>query len=218
MNSSLLDPYYDPEADTQTKRNRLPHWQQEQTWTFVTWRLGDSLPKGKLKQWRAERAAWLERHPEPWDTKTEVAYHDQFTHKIDEWLDQGSGSCVLGKPENASILAGTLKHFNQKSYKIASFVVMPNHLHVLFQPLAGTDLARIVQSWKGYSAREINKQMGTKGSLWQEDYWDHLIRNESHFFKVAEYIRENPVKARLSPDQFLLWEAERGLSSPRDLL
>ncbi len=111
MNRASPNHYYNPEAHTQTKRNRLPHWQQGQTWTFLTWRLGDSLPKGRLHQWRAERATWIKQHPEPWDNNTESEYHERFTLRIDEWLDQGRGSCVLRERPNAKIVARTLNHF-----------------------------------------------------------------------------------------------------------
>ena len=197
--------------------NRLPHWQQGEAWVSVTWRLGDSLPQAKLDQWLEEKDAWLAHHPEPWDEKTEADYHDRFSRQIDDWLDQGSGSCVLKDPENAKIVADALRHFDGERYEIGSFVVMPNHVHALFRPLEENTLAEILKSWKGFTAREINKRLGKSGELWQEDYWDRLIRNEVHFLRVVEYFRENPAKARLKDGEFVLWEGEteRGLSSPR---
>jgi REP element-mobilizing transposase RayT len=75
---------------------------------------------------------------------------------------------------------------------------------VLFRPLEGHALPEIVKSWKGFTSREINKRAGKTGALWQDEYWDRLIRHEQHFFKVAEYIRENPVKARLREGEFIL--------------
>lgn len=205
--------FFNPHAEIDVTKNRLPHWQQGAAWVFVTWRLGDSLPKAKLDQWREERAIWLSRHPEPWDEKTESEYHDRFSSQIDEWLDQGSGSCVLKDPVNAGIVADALRHFDGDRYEIVSFVVMPNHVHVLFRPLGKYTLPEILKSWKGFTAREINKRIGRMGALWQDEYWDRLIRSERHFFKVAEYIRENPVKVSLKKEEFVLWE--RGLSSPQ---
>ena len=172
---------------------------------FVTWRLGDSLPKAKLDQWKEERAIWLSHHPEPWDEKTEAEFHARFSSQMDEWLDQGSGSCVLKDPGNAGIVADALRHFDGERYEIASFVVMPNHVHVLFRPLGKHTLPEILKSWKGFTARKINKRIGKTGALWQNEYWDRLIRSERHFFKVAEYIRENPVKAGFKESGFV-WE------------
>jgi type I restriction enzyme R subunit len=214
--------FFNPHGEIDVTQNHLPHWQQGEAWVFVTWRLGDSLPKAKLDQWKNERDSWMAHHPEPWDKKTEAEYHERFSHQIDEWLDQGSGSCLLKDPANAKIVAHALRHFNGDRYELASFVVMPNHVHVLFRPLEGHALPEIVKSWKGFTSREINKRAGKTGALWQDEYWDRLIRHEQHFFKVAEYIRENPVKAKLEgghscPPFLMLLEKERGLSSPRPI-
>jgi type I restriction enzyme R subunit len=203
--------FFNPHGEVDVTQNHLPHWQQGEAWVFVTWRLGDSLPKAKLNPWKHEREAWVTHHPEPWDEKTENEYHERFSWQIDEWLDQGSGSCVLKDPANARIVADALRHFDGERYELDSFVVMPNHVHVLFRPLGVHALPEIVKTWKGFTAREINKRIGNTGELWQDEYWDRLIRNERHFFKVAEYIRENPVKAKLREGQFIL---EGALSNP----
>jgi REP element-mobilizing transposase RayT len=94
---------------------------------------------------------------------------------------------------------------------------MPNHVHVLIEQAAGWPLAKVVQSWKRHTAREIN-QLGNPGApsctrllkeempsatrrsqnpLWQRDYWDRYIRDERHYAAAKEYIEQNPVKAGL---------------------
>jgi len=212
-NRGLENPhsFFDPDAEIEVTANRLPHWQQGETWVFVTWRLADSIPKAKLDQWKEERAIWFSLHPEPWDAATEAKYHDRFSVQIDEWLDAGSGSCVLKDPENAKIVVDALRHFEGERYEIDAFAVMPNHVHVLFLPLGKHALPEILKSWKGYTARKINMRMGRAGELWQDEYWDRLIRSEQHFLKVAEYIRENPLKARLGEGEFVYG---RGQESP----
>ncbi len=196
--------FFSPYDEIRTTSHHLPHWHQDKVHVFVTWRLGDSLPGIKLQQWKEEQAAWLTHHPEPWDNKTETEFHACFSWQIDAWLDQGIGSCVLRDPLNALIIANAFRHFDGVRYELASFVVMPNHVHVMFRPMAEHTLADIVKSWKGFTAREINKRMGTKGPLWQDEYWDRLIRSEQHFRRVVRYIRENPEKARLKQGEFLL--------------
>ena len=166
---------------------------------------------GKLQQWKAERETWLRLHPEPWDEKTEEEYHERFSRQIDEWLDQGSGSCVLRDPKLAALVADAIRHFDGERYDLASFVVMPNHVHVLFRPRSPHRLEEILKSWKGFTAREINRRIGKTGTLWQEDYWDRLIRNSRHFAKCVEYIRENPSKAKLREGEFVM---EGGHSCP----
>ena len=147
--------------DVDEHRRNLPHWQQGECWVFVTWRLGDSLPKAKLDQWKEERAIWLSRHPEPWDRKTEAEYHDRFSRQIDEWLDQGSGSCVLKEPANATIVAEALRHFDGERYAIAAFVVMPNHVHVLFRLLGDHALAVVAETGRNRLDQPVRQQFGT---------------------------------------------------------
>lgn len=197
--------FYQPLAGVERTHHHLPHWNQSDTWTFVTWRLADALPKEKLEQWRLEKTAWLNVHPEPWDHDTQVEYDQRFTMKIDDWLDQGSGSCLLRKTRFRSVVADALKYFEGERYHLANFVVMPNHVHVLFAPLDGFLLPGIPQSWKRHTSREINKLAGRTGRLWQDEYWDRLVRNERHFQRVDEYIRENPVKANLMDGEFELY-------------
>lgn len=83
-----------------------------------------------------------------------------------------------------------------------SWVIMPNHVHLLFRPVE--PIAKLVQAWKSVSA----KRMG-KGTIWQPNYRDTLIRDGEHFANAVRYIRKNPGKARLREGQFTLWEGER---------
>jgi REP element-mobilizing transposase RayT len=209
------DCFVNPYAPIDRHEHHLPHWQQGAVFYFVTWRLADSLSSTKLKAWKYERELWLRLHPEPWDEKSEEEYHERFSRKIDEWLDQGQGSCLLRDVSYSALVAKAMLHFDGERYVVASFVVMPNHVHVLFRVMAPYRLEQIVKSWKGFSAREINRRTGKVGSLWQEDYWDRLIRNSRHFYKCLQYIRENPVKACLQEKSFVLYESkEGGFSNP----
>lgn len=48
---------------------------------------------------------------------------------------------MLEDPANAKIVADALRHFDGERYELASFVVMPNHVHVLFRPAGKNVLA-----------------------------------------------------------------------------
>jgi hypothetical protein len=140
------DHFLDPFAPIQKHGHRLPHWEQDSVYYFVTWRLADSLPKEKLARWSEEKGLWLRLHPPPWDTPTEAEFHEKFSRSIDEWLDAGEGSCVLHDPELARCVADTLLHFDGLRYQMDCFVVMPNHVHALFRLLGPHRLESVVKS------------------------------------------------------------------------
>ncbi|MCH8514643.1 MAG: transposase [Kiritimatiellae bacterium] len=186
-------------------QNDLPHWQQGEAWIFVTFRLGDSLPEEKLKQWRFERDQWMAEHPEPWDEQTVWDYHQKFTEQLEMWLDAGEGSCALRDPEVRILVENALFFFHGERYDLDCYVIMPNHAHVLFRPKNDHALSRILHSWKSYTGNVINKKIGKTGSFWQEDYWDRLVRSEKHMNHCRRYIAENPVKAGLREGEYTLW-------------
>ena len=106
------------------------------------------------------------------------------------------------------IVAQTLRYFEGVRITMISFVVMPNHVHALFVQNPEWSLEKLMLSWKRFSAREVNKMVERSGGLWQRDYFDRLVRDETHFANCVRYIRRNPEKARLSAGQYVLWESD----------
>ena len=200
--------FLNPYADIRQTENRLPHWQQEGAVYFVTFRLADAVPTRLLAQWEDDRNAWLRVHPEPWSHEVEREYHQRFSGAIERWLDAGHGACLLRRPECAQILAEALRHFEGQRVIMISSVVMPNHVHALFVQNPEWPLEKLIQSWKRFTAREINKVLERSGSLWQRDYFDRLVRDEKHFANCVRYIRRNPEKANLGGHEFILYENE----------
>ena len=200
--------FFNPYADIRQTKNRLPHWQQQGATYFVTFRLADSVPMRLLRQWESERKNWLRVHPEPWSFELEQEYHQRFSSAIERWLDVGHGACLLRRSECAQIVAGALNHFEGVRVAMISFVVMPNHVHVLFVQNPEWPLEKVIRSWKGFTARETNKLLERSGSFWQRDYFDRLVRDEKHFANCVRYIRRNSKKASLSEGEFALWESE----------
>ena len=192
--------FLDGNEDIQTHGHKLPHWQQGEVMQFVTFRLGDAMPAGKLAIWKQERDIWLKHHPEPWDDNTQKKYHRRFTDQLEKWLDQGAGCCLFRDPMNREILEKIFMHDQSSQAEQQAWVIMPNHVHLLFSPKI--PLPEIIQKWKGISARKIDQ-----GSIWQRNYRDTLIRDYSHFANAVRYIRKNP--KNLQPGTFTLWESER---------
>ncbi len=192
--------FYNPTGETQKHGVKLPHWQQDEVHQFVTFRLGDSMPSSKLRLWKQEREVWISHHPEPWSLEAEQEYHRLFTWKLENWLDEGYGSCIFTDPTKREVLTTTLMHDHGTKAKFHAWVIMPNHVHLLFTPLA--PLEKLMQSWKGISSRRIGL-----GRIWQKNYRDTLIRDTSHFANAVRYIRRNP--AKLPNGTFTLWQSER---------
>lgn len=196
--------FLDPYGEIEMHERNLPHWQQGEAWQFVTWRMADSLPAHKLGEWDAERSAWLRLHSQPWDATTEQEYHERFSARVDDWLDKGHGECLLRNPECAAVVSGALEHFDGERYELAGYVVMPNHVHALFQPFEGHDLKDILHSWKSFTAKKINKLLTRSGILWQEEYWDRIMRNERHLLACLRYMKMNPANAGLRDGSYIL--------------
>jgi REP element-mobilizing transposase RayT len=185
---------------TVRNRGRLPHRENKHAVYFVTFRLADSLPKTVLQQIEWERrdivstAPAMHRDLSPNEQKRLAAL---FTDRVETYLDAASGSCNLAKRPIANSVVQALRHFDDVRYRIFAWRIMPNHVHVIFQPLEANALAGILHSWKSYTAKEANRLLKRTGSFWQREYYDHLVRDEEDFGRIVRYVLENPRRAGL---------------------
>ncbi|MBT8046308.1 MAG: primosomal protein N' [Pontiella sp.] len=209
---------FEPKSAVGNMNGNLPHWRQDGTTYFVTFRLGDSLPKEKLDQWSRERDEWLAENPRPVAENVDATpssrliewqkeYRTRFTERLERWIDAGQGSCVLKDPSVRNVVCSVLDKMNGTQYQLHHYVVMPNHVHVLVSPLGDHALSKIVQGWKSVSSRKINRIIGEDGTVWQKESFDHIVRNPESLGKFKKYIAENP--AGLSRDSFSLFDGER---------
>jgi putative transposase len=101
-------------------------------------------------------------------------------------------------PDVAEILIATLLHHRDGgAYRLHEFVVMPDHLHLLLTPGETTSLEKAIQLIKGGSSHQIHKHRGHKMEIWQKGFHDWTIRDSNDWQTKAEYIRLNPVRAKL---------------------
>ena len=190
-------PYFEELRNIQIHHRNLPHWQQEAKYYFVTWRLADSLPVQLVRDWKAEAESWLSAHTQPLSSALEKEFQNIFSNRMESFLDEGRGRCLLAEPAIAKIVHDSLLHFDGIRYELLAHVVMPNHVHVLFRLVEGQDLGKTIHSWKSFTAHEINKTLGREGTLWQEEYHDRIVRSDEHLQRLVDYILENPKKARV---------------------
>jgi putative transposase len=109
---------------------------------------------------------------------------------------------VVLAPEERRITIEALQYWDGRKWTLYAAVVLPDHVHVLAQPLQKTeggwfDLAEILHSIKRFSARKINQERGVQGSLWQDERYDRIVRDDVEFLEKWQYIRNNPLKAEL---------------------
>jgi putative transposase len=157
-------------------RDYLSHFDSPETVQFVTFRLADSLPA----------------------SVAEMLHREANVHHLDRELDVGLGACWLRRPEIASLVQQALLHFDCARYRLISWCLMPNHVHVVIEVMDGHSLTNIVRSWKSFTARKANDQLGRSDPFWHPDYFDRYMRNEEHLAQTVEYVEMNPVKAGLT--------------------
>lgn len=200
--------FFSDDAETKVTRNQLPHWQQEGATYFVTWRLKDSIPRAMMDEWKREHDDWMKLNPHPWTDEKEEEFHRKFSTRMDRILDDGHGECVLRKSECQDIIAESLGMFDGDRFLMHAWVAMPNHVHTLFSMPEGGKLEKVLCGWKGNTAKAINVILGKRGALWQKDYFDRMIRDWDHLYRVTRYIRRNPTKAHLPEGDYKLYEAD----------
>jgi leucyl-tRNA synthetase len=106
---------------------------------------------------------------------------------------------VLDESDRRIVLEA-LSHFDGQRCRSYVACVMPDHVHWIVKPLGTTTLDELVKSVKHFTATAINKSHGRKGHLWQDERFDHIVRDRQAFNEAVEYTLSNPVKAGLCAD------------------
>lgn len=112
-------------------------------------------------------------------------------------------------PEERTFTLEAIKYWDGRKWTVYAAVVMPDHVHLLGKPLplpegGFLNLAKIIHSIKSYSAHEIKKRLATETSIWQDERFDRIIRDEEEFLEKWQYLRNNPVKNELAeyPEEY----------------
>jgi len=196
-----------PDKPVTMYERHLPHWRQDGATYFATFRLHDSLPQTKLRELECLKQEWERRHPAPRSHAVCEQLAREMFERVEGWLDQGMGDCVLKQASLAGWVTSSMHRFDEDRYELGAYVVMPNHVHAVVRPLQPDlhPLETILGSWKKYSSRRINQELKRTGDLWQDESYDRIIRDEEHLWRVIQYIAGNPQKAGLSSDFCTLW-------------
>lgn len=188
-------------ADIQKRHGAyLPHWTINGGRYFVTFRIAGSLPTSLKKEIESLRADILDtanqRGRQLTDSESEALEELHF-RKLDI-LERDKGNRLLENEKVAAIVANALKYFDGERYRLFSWVIMPNHIHVVFTSMGKWQLHQILHSWKSFTANAANKVLNRTGSFWQPESFDHLIRDQDALLRCIEYTWLNPEKAGLT--------------------
>jgi putative transposase len=182
-------------------RRRLPHIQIAGATYFVTFRLMNSLPVDVLEK-LAENSGQIKSLP----VDERHSAQRRWFEKFDDYLDQCLyGEKYLHNEKVVEVLSDSLHRRNGNAYELLSFCIMPNHVHAIFTPLEHSQgryhsLTEILHSLKRNSAKQANKILGRTGAFWQDESYDHIIRDNAELERVVQYVLYNPVKAGLTDD------------------
>ena len=105
--------------------------------------------------------------------------------KLPHWQLEGSLYFVTFRLEHGTLTSDerqlVLDHVRSGHpgfYNLLAIVVMPDHVHMLLQPNEGMALPRIMRGVKGVSARLVNQRRGSRGQVWQDEWFDRIIRDD----------------------------------------
>jgi putative transposase len=183
-------------------KRRLPHIQIAGATYFITFRLAKSLPVEALDK-LAEEKQKISILPE----SQKESSHRMWFAKYDDYLDQAlHGNLYLKNEQIAGMAAASIQYRDGKAYDLISYCIMPNHVHLVCIPLEKLDktyfsLTEILHSLKRHTAREANKILERSGTFWQDESYDHFIRDDAELERIVKYVLHNPVKANLVREQ-----------------
>ena len=146
-----------------------------------------------------------------------------FTYHI-TWQTQNK---LVLSPEARTKTLEACYFWHGKKMKCYAACVMPDHVHMLVQPLQiqETDkegvhsLSELLHSIKSFSAHQVNKAMKRSGPVWMDESFDRMIRSEADLHKTWNYIWNNPRRVGLvgpMEEYPFIWTPS-GIDTPPDV-
>ena len=223
---------FNPDGTLRVYYRNLPHWRQAGATYFVTFRQADSIPRAVIAEWQDTRdrwfrahgldPQWLKSHPDHLAAEFQKiaqsvrnTFEREQARLLHEELDRCHGSCVLRHPYPQAELAKSLMHFHEQRLAVGDWVIMPNHVHAIVQPLDGHELEDILGSIKQWTSRLIREWLKTQPAnvqpqdpdyarqrFWQQESYDRIIRDVEELVRFRKYTAENAQKAKVPDGQF----------------
>jgi len=95
-------------------------------------------------------------------------------------------------------------------WMVGRYVVMPDHAHFFCAPEpVGKSLSDFIGAWKRWTSKRVNQHLGGHGRLWQEEFFDRVLRSNDSYNQKWHYVMENPARAGLiSSAEDWPWQGE----------
>ena len=111
---------------------------------------------------------------------------------------------LLARGEAAKVLIDEWRAaYRRHGWAVGRYVIMPDHVHFFCRPERdGKSLSEFVGFWKSYTSRKINalspRSTPAATTLWQREFFDHILRSNESYGQKWNYVRDNPVRAGLA--------------------
>lgn len=119
---------------------------------------------------------------------------------------------IFQREEAATLFIATPYDYRRKgNLQVHSFVVMPDHVHLIITPATNVTLEKAAQLIKGGFSFRYGKLINAKRDVWQRSYTEHMIKNGDDYLNHRKYTDMNPVSRELcrSPEAYPFGSVQR---------
>ena len=106
---------------------------------------------------------------------------------------------ILASANIAGVLIDEWRNAGERhGWSVGRYVIMPDHVHFFCAAeLDAKPLPKFMQSWKQWTSKRVVREFNVTGTIWQEEFFDHVLRSSESYSEKWDYVRENPVRAGL---------------------
>jgi len=190
-------------------RRNLPHIIPDDAQFFVTFTLNGALSYDVIERLQNEKEERIKKAIKTGERKYDI--EKIYFGKYDDLLANPSNGVKFIENEHvAKIVADKIHEFDNLKYELICFCIMPNHVHLLIDTMNYTPeklnnkgstkeyyLTDVLRLIKGNTSNRCNKILNREGRFWQNENYDHFIRDRNELSRIISYILHNPVKANL---------------------
>lgn len=185
--------YYSSNRDITTitsTGHAMPLFRQPGRFYNICFRLADSIPQQVLQELLLEYHEFRNVHPAE-RTRGIFAERSIF-HKLEYWLAQGIGECLLGRNDIRNCVSEEILSHDEIECQIGAFVIMRNHIHLLLKMFDDYQVDTLLRNIKSVTAQKIVDILGCRKKIWMKGSFTRIVRSPFELRKTVKYILANP--------------------------